>query len=136
VRGGPKRTPTSYFLDGFLVPFGRTWGGKFAPTDVCSAVVPCDTGHGPPTPEPSIILPCITPVPTLPGPTPTKPGNGHSILPTILPAVPNATAAGPPPAIAPAAFFPFLVPLVGFVIGRRFRPARPSRPILPRRKRR
>jgi membrane peptidoglycan carboxypeptidase len=134
VRGGPKRLPTSYFLDGFLVPFGRTWGGKFAPTDVCTAVVPCDT-HGPPTPEPSIIIPCITPEPTLPGPTPTKPGNGHSILPSLAPTVPTAAAVGPP-AIAPAAFFPFLVPLVGFVIGRRFRPARPSRPILPRRKRR
>ena len=137
VRGGPKRTPTSYFLDGFLVPFGRTWGGRFAPTDVCTAVVPCEPGHGPPTPEPSIIVPCITPEPSFgpPGPTPTKPGNGHTTLPTILPTVTRANAAGPP-AIAPAAFFPFLVPLVTFFIGRRFRPARPSRPILPRRKRR
>jgi membrane peptidoglycan carboxypeptidase len=135
VHGGPKRNATSYFLDGALVPFGRSWGGKFAPTDVCTAVVPCATDHGPPTPEPTIIIPCITPEPTLPGPTPTKPGNGHSPLPTILPTVPNATAAGPP-AIAPVAFFPFLVPLVTFAIGRRFRPMRPGRPILPRRKRR
>ena len=36
VYGGPKRTPTSYFFDGFLVPFGRTWGGRFAPTKVCT----------------------------------------------------------------------------------------------------
>jgi hypothetical protein len=136
VRGGPKRTPTSYFFDGFLVPFGRTWGGRFAPTEVCTAVVPCESGNGPPTPQPSNIVPCI-PQPTFgtPGPTPTKPGNGHTIPPTFLPAVPNATAAGPP-AIAPVAFFPFLVPLVTFVIGRRFRPTRPSRPILrPRRRR-
>ena len=134
VRGGPKRLPTSYFLDGFLVPFGRTWGGKFAPTDVCSAIVPCATDHGPPTPQPSIIIPCITPEPSLPGPTPTKPGNGHTVPPSILPIVPSASAAGPP-AIAPAAFFPFLVPLVTFLIGRRFRPTRPSRPNLPRRPR-
>jgi membrane peptidoglycan carboxypeptidase len=133
VRGGPKRNATSYFLDGSLVPFGRSWGGKFAPTEVCTAAAPCPPGHGPPTPQPTNIAPCITPVPTL-GPTPTKNGNGHSALPTILPAVPNATAAGPPPAIAPAAFFPFLVPLISLVIGRRFRPARPSRPILPRRR--
>jgi hypothetical protein len=96
--------------------------------------VPCES-HGPPTPQPSTIIPCITPAPTLPGPTPTKPGNGHSLLPTITPTVPEATAAGPP-AIAPAAFFPFLVPLLTFAIGRRFRPTRPSRPNLPSRRRR
>src|SRR5438093_1553507 len=137
VRGGPKRTPTSYFLDGFLVPFGRTWGGRFAPTDVCTAVVPCEPGHGPPTPEPSIIVPCITPEPSFapPAPPPTRPATGHPTLPTIFPTATRPMPAAPPPS-PPPAFFPFLVPLVTFFIGRRFRPARPSRPILPRRKRR
>jgi hypothetical protein len=130
VRGGPKRTPTTYFFDGFLVPFGRTWGGKFAPTEICSAVVPCEPGGGPPTPEPTgiIVEPCPTPTPTHgnPKPTPSKGGN-HTILPSILP-----TGSGPPAAaattIAPAVFLPFLAPLFAFAIGRRFKLERPGRP--------
>src|SRR6185503_20876163 len=100
-----------------------------------SALVPCPPGGGPPTPEPSIILPCVTPEPTEshgggpptdpPGPTPTK-GNGGpkptrtptlTILPTAIERV--LAEAGIPPAAA----FPLLVPLVGLVLGRRFRPA-------------
>jgi membrane peptidoglycan carboxypeptidase len=77
VRGGPRSTPTQYFFDGFLVPFGRTWGGSFAPTDVCtpSGIDQCGNGNGngqggaPPDPS---ATPCPTepPGPT-PGPTPT-----------------------------------------------------------------
>ena len=133
VRGGPKRTPTSYFFDGFLVPFGHTWGGKFAPTEVCTSVQPCKQ-NGPPTPVPSIILPCLTQEPTPPGPTPTKPGNGHTFLPSL--GLVTGTTGPPVVTIAPAAFFPLFVPLIGFVIGRRFQPKRPSRPIIPPRRRR
>src|SRR6185503_7595091 len=85
VRGGPRRTPTSYFFDGYLVPFGRTWGGKFAPTEVCTAVPVCEPGGGQPTPEPSIVVePC--PSPTNPGgpkPSQTQKGNGHTLLPSL-----------------------------------------------------
>ena len=56
TRGGPKHTATTYFFDGFLVPFGRSWGGKFAPTDVCKPVPVCEPGGGPPTPEPTGIV--------------------------------------------------------------------------------
>ncbi|NJD27629.1 MAG: hypothetical protein FIA92_04965, partial [Chloroflexi bacterium] len=71
VRGGPKRTLTQYFFDGSLVPFGRTWGGKFAPTEVCTSVPPpCPPGNGG---NPFETLPpgCETPAPE-----PTNGGGG------------------------------------------------------------
>jgi membrane peptidoglycan carboxypeptidase len=131
VRGGPKRTPTTYFFDGFLVPFGRSWGGKFAPTDVCTAVPPtCPPGNGGGPPIESA-APCITPVPTLPGPTKT---NGHK---TILPTLPVQTGAVGAPAtsgFAMAVFLPFLAPLFAFAIGRRFNLERRGRPLLWKRR--
>jgi hypothetical protein len=136
VRGGPRRTPTSYFFDGFLVPFGRTWGGKFAPTDVCAAVPVCGPGGGPPTPPPSIIVepcPTDTPRPTRPGPTNSK--GKPTILPTLLPNPEGTARAAPPTAIAPVVFLPFLVPFVTLLIGRRFKLDRPGRPILRRHRR-
>ena len=133
VRGGPKRTPTSYFFDGFLVPFGRSWGGKFAPTEVCTAVQPCANEPGPPTPEPSIIVPCITPQPTIPEQTakPTKPGNGHTPLPSVPVQTGPAARGSPSTTIAPVVFLPFAVPLLTLLIGRLFRPIRPVRPVRP-----
>jgi len=130
VRGGPKRTPTTYFFDGFLVPFGRTWGGKFAPTEVCSPVVPCEPGGGPPTPAPTGIV--VEPCPT-PGPTPTHGGGKPTPTPkkTILPSLPIQTGSTTGPAgtaIAPVVFLPFLVPLLTFAIGRRLKLERPGRP--------
>jgi membrane peptidoglycan carboxypeptidase len=136
VRGGPKRTPTTYFFDGYLVPFGRTWGGKFAPTEVCSAVVPCPPEGASPTPEPTNAVPCITPQPTkTPKPTPTKGGNPHTNLPTIIPTSPGGTGAAAT-SIAPVVFLPFLVPLFTLLVGRRFKLDRAGRPIIPRRRRR
>jgi membrane peptidoglycan carboxypeptidase len=70
VTGGPRNTRTSYFYNFSFNPFGRTWGGRFAPTEVCSPVPtscgvigPIDPSAPPPTPCPS------------PSPSPTK-GNG------------------------------------------------------------
>jgi peptidoglycan glycosyltransferase len=92
TRGGPKHTPTQYFFDGFLVPFGRTWGGQFAPTAVCTpgGGNQCGPGNGggppfaTPTPCPSESVgptPNPTPTPThKPKPTPTLP------LPSLGPA--------------------------------------------------
>ena len=131
VRGGPKRTPTVYFFDGRLIPFGRTWGGKFAPTQICSPVPQCGPGGGPPTPQPTNVEPCPTPTP--PKPTPTK-GNNHSLLPSLAPAGPGGTGAAAT-AIAPAVFLPFLVPLLTFAIGRRFKLDRPGRPTFRKRRR-
>jgi len=55
TRGGPKNTAVTYFFDGRLVPFGKSWGGAFAPTEVCTP------------------LPTPTEVPTE---QPTNPGGG------------------------------------------------------------
>jgi membrane peptidoglycan carboxypeptidase len=140
VRGGPKRTRTMYFYNLSFHPFGATWGGKFKPTEVCQAIGPCPPFGGPPTPEPSIIIPCFTPEPTPtptkdngpptqePGPTPTKSNPKPTKTPTVTT---SPTVEG---GIPPAATVPLLVPLVGLVLGRRFRPARPpSRHHRPRR---
>jgi membrane peptidoglycan carboxypeptidase len=65
--GGPKGTRTSYFYGSGFYPFGRSWGGIFAPTKVCEPPAPppvCDPLFG--------ILPCPSePPPTEPpGKTP------------------------------------------------------------------
>jgi membrane peptidoglycan carboxypeptidase len=39
VRGGPERTPTSYFYQtGGWMPFGSSWGAEMAPTKTCEPV--------------------------------------------------------------------------------------------------
>ena len=68
--GGPKRTRTAYFYGGGFYPFGRSWGGNFAPTKTC-----------PLAPPPTIcvsldpLLPCPSVEPGLP-PDVVNPGNG------------------------------------------------------------
>jgi hypothetical protein len=48
TRGGPaeKKTRTSFFYNNSFAPFGKTWGGTFAPTEVCAPIQPpvCDPG--------------------------------------------------------------------------------------------
>ena len=62
VRGGPKRTRTAYFYgsgDGISwYPFGRTWGGSFAPTKKCPI--------GPPPPSVCVSTDPASPCPSLP----------------------------------------------------------------------
>jgi membrane peptidoglycan carboxypeptidase len=121
--GGPRRTPTAYFFDGFVVPFGRTWGGRFAPTDVCTFQPPiCEEPGGPPTPVPSVIVPCVT----LPPPTtePSKPGNGGP-KPTGTPQ--PVDAAGAAGGIVPGPLVPLAVPVMFIGLGRLLRPNRPNR---------
>ena len=49
VRGGPERTPTSYFYQsGGWTPFGASWGAPFAPTKTCE-VAPTPTEEPFPT---------------------------------------------------------------------------------------
>ncbi|MEO5964796.1 MAG: transglycosylase domain-containing protein, partial [Candidatus Limnocylindrales bacterium] len=43
VAGGPRRTRTAYFYGGGFFPFGRTWGGSFAPTRTCPIAPPPPT---------------------------------------------------------------------------------------------
>ncbi|HJP87462.1 MAG TPA: transglycosylase domain-containing protein [Candidatus Limnocylindrales bacterium] len=131
VRGGPKKTRTMYFYSLGFHPFGATWGGKFAPTELCQPLVICPPG--PPTPQPTDAVPCIpqptpdqshgnphdTPPPTA-GPTPTK---GNKPTPT-----PKPTAAPATGAVLPLTFFPLLAPFAMFALGRRFKPgAKPDR---------
>ena len=68
VSGGPKHTRTAYFYGGGFYPFGRSWGGKFAPTKKCPIAPP----------PPSVCLPGLfTSCPPDPSPSvPPNPGNG------------------------------------------------------------
>jgi membrane peptidoglycan carboxypeptidase len=132
VRGGPKRTRTSYFYSAAFHPFGATWGGKFKPTDVCQPLIDCPPGVTPDPSPSSGVIPCIpqpsqshgnphdTPVPTLPGqtksPKPTLP------LPSL---VQTGLSPGSPLGIGLA--FPLLAPFALFAFGRRLRPIRPKR---------
>jgi hypothetical protein len=84
VSGGPERTKTSYFYQNGFTPFGRTWGGVFAPTEICAPVEPpiCDPGTSfDPAASPAP-TPCIEPSPTHGKPTPT---------PTTEPSLPPAS---------------------------------------------
>ena len=121
-----------YFYNLSFHPFGATWGGRFKPTDVCHPLVFCPPEGGLPTPEPSVVIPCIpqpTPTPTETGgpppdetlnPPPTK-----KPKPTIgLPRVEQAVISAVPVGITPMAAFPMLAPLVGIGLGRLLRPKR------------
>jgi hypothetical protein len=48
VSGGPEGTRTSYFYGSGFYPFGRSWGGIFAPSELCEP--------RPPEPTPCIEL--------------------------------------------------------------------------------
>jgi peptidoglycan glycosyltransferase len=99
VAGGPRNDRTSYFYNFSFHPFGATWGGKFAPTEVCHPVDTCNPGNGggggsgggqPPSP-------CPTPGPSNnPGPTPSKGGK-----PTLPP--PPSPSIAPAPTVQPIA---------------------------------
>ncbi|MEO5704386.1 MAG: transglycosylase domain-containing protein [Candidatus Limnocylindrales bacterium] len=138
VSGGPKKTRTMYFYNLSFHPFGATWGGPFKPTDVCQALTFCPPGGGPPTPEPSIIVPCIpeptqtngnphTPNPT--GPQPTKPGGPKTPAPSLIPLPTVLPSAGSiaPIGLLPLALFPILAPLLAVLFGRRLKPIRRRR---------
>jgi membrane peptidoglycan carboxypeptidase len=75
IGGGLKGTRTSYLYGSGFYPFGRSWGGKFAPTELCPlapppSVPPCDNPFGLFCPSPS----------GGPGPDPSK-GPGKSPKP-------------------------------------------------------
>ncbi len=111
VGRSPEKTRTSYFYSNSFAPFGKSWGGVFAPTAICSPAPPptCDPGTsfdplatfdplGSPLPTP-----CVEPTPG-----PTKPGNGGgkptpspSPLPSIPVPVPGQTPAPQPSARRP-----------------------------------
>ncbi|MBI2764107.1 MAG: transglycosylase domain-containing protein [Chloroflexi bacterium] len=95
VAGGPEKTRTSYFYLNSFAPFGRTWGGSFAPTEVCQPVAPppppvCDpfTSFDPfATFDPfglPLPTPCVQPTPE-PPPGGNGNGNGNGNKPTPEP---------------------------------------------------
>lgn len=53
--GGPEGTRPTYFYNNSFAPFGRTWGGRFAPTELCPIVAP-------PPPPPCIEIDPLFPV--------------------------------------------------------------------------
>jgi hypothetical protein len=126
VRGGPDQTLTSYFFDGNLTPFGRTWGGRFPPSQVCTAQPPTCPPVTEPTPEPTDAVPCVTEPPppteepTEPGPDPTKTPKPTKPPPTLAPSVISPV----PAAVIPAMAFPLFIPLLSLILGRLFRPNR------------
>jgi peptidoglycan glycosyltransferase len=81
-----KVVQTSYFYGGRFFPFGRTWGGAFAPTETCTPQPICSPdngnggggGGGNPHDPPVIVIdptfdPCLTPPPTESStPSPTR----------------------------------------------------------------
>ncbi len=83
VAGGPEGTRTAYFYGSgngiSWYPFGRSWGGAFAPTKKCKI--------GPPPPTQCVSTDPLLPCPTLPPePTPTpNPGGGGIGRPTPTP---------------------------------------------------
>jgi membrane peptidoglycan carboxypeptidase len=98
VRGGPEDTRTSYFYNGAFAPFGRTWGGSFAPSGTCPLapppVDPCDPPFFPP------FNPFEPPAQCRPNSFPP------SVTPSPAPSADAAGAAGepvdrPPPAPRP-----------------------------------
>jgi membrane peptidoglycan carboxypeptidase len=84
VAGGPKHTRTSYFYGGGFYPFGRTWGGKFAPTKTCPIALPSPTICVPDPFNPFSPCPSIEPTPT-PGPPGGGGGPGGGPKPTPKP---------------------------------------------------
>jgi membrane peptidoglycan carboxypeptidase len=75
VRGGPKGTRTAYFYGSgngiSWYPFGRSWGGSFAPTKKCPI--------GPPPPSVCVSIDPASPCPSIvPAPLPSSgnPGGG------------------------------------------------------------
>ena len=81
VRGGPEGTRTTYFYNGGFAPFGRSWGAKFKPRDLCPLAPvtppPCDPlltpGGCPSLPPPSPGASGGPPPSATPKPKPPKP---------------------------------------------------------------
>ncbi len=71
VRGGPKRTRTAYFYGSgngiSWYPYGRSWGGSFAPTKKCPI--------GPPPPSVCVSTDPASPCPSI-LPEPSQPAAG------------------------------------------------------------
>jgi len=95
TKGGPENTSPIYFYQKGFTPFGQTWGGAFAPTEICEPVLPSCPPIGESFPPPSV------------EPTPTdNPGNGPPTAspepcptPTPDPSAPPSDS--PPPASLP-----------------------------------
>ena len=75
VRGGPKGTRTIYFYNGAFAPYGKNWGGPFAPTKVCE----------PPPPSPTPCLDFFGPCETPPVEPPRDGGGGPGRTPKPKP---------------------------------------------------
>ncbi len=78
VAGGPKRTRTSYFYGGGFYPYGRSWGGEFAPTKTCKLA--------PPSPTICVSIDPLSPCPSIePTPSELPPNGGKPSPPSRTP---------------------------------------------------
>ncbi|OGO56968.1 MAG: hypothetical protein A2V85_04580, partial [Chloroflexi bacterium RBG_16_72_14] len=96
VRGGPMRTPTSYFYNGAYTPYGRSWGavigGACGSPSPSASIDPCVPPSGSPDPSASPWVPCPSPSESLASPSDSAP---PSLEPTPTPA-PEPTPTPPP----------------------------------------
>jgi membrane peptidoglycan carboxypeptidase len=124
VVGGPKKTRTAYFYGFGFRPFGATWGGKFAPTEVCQPVQPtCGPGGGGGnpfnTPPPCETPPSETPDPgSTPKPTATskpKPNSTPTPGPALIPTLPLSGPGEPAAAATLAPILPLSLLLIPFL---------------------
>ncbi len=120
VRGGPKKTATSYFYNGSFNPYGRSWGPLLGTGDGCASPSPSPTIDPCASPDPfatvdplatldPLATPVVCPTPSglpsespsaspdlTPSPPPTEP-------PTAPPTAPPTSAPTAPPTLAPTA---------------------------------
>ena len=75
-RGGPEGTRPIWFYDGSFAPYGKNWGGRFAPSEKCPLA--------PPPPTPCVETDPASPCPSVP--PEESPGNGNG----------NGNGNGPP----------------------------------------
>ena len=77
--GGPEHTRTSYFYGAGFYPYGRSWGGKFAPTDTCIPAPPSPSACF--SVDPLSPCPSVEPTPSLP----VEPSPSGSVKPKPTP---------------------------------------------------
>jgi len=88
VAGGPKGTRTTYFYGSGFYPFGPSWGGAFAPTEICTPFIetcpPVGGSFPPESPAPTPTEKPGKPRPN-PSPCPTRePSPSPSPEPTVV----------------------------------------------------
>jgi hypothetical protein len=110
VAGGPQRTRTSFFFQtGGWMPFGRTWGAPFPPTEVCA--IPEPTPSPPPLEETPPPWPPDWPLPPIEPPPTDEPPAVDELAPPGEPLPDELLPGDPAPGGSTSALHPILGPL-------------------------